>query len=201
MSHTETVQDRIVLAYKWVKHCWDRLWKLLLMMGNMKLWHKQRERSKSCSPMTASNIHRKAAEPQQQGKQEAARVTGKSLKRVPGIKCFAIAPSSTCCQTLQRKAQEIPVETNMRISYLVKHLGLIHTAWKLRGDCLYPWLVLKHQFKHYTESKISNFFWFSKIFFLSKGKKTEGIQCLRKKCLSLNSSLLLPKRNLVLTAA
>lgn len=88
--------------------------------------------------MTAFNIQRKAADPQQVDKQEAARMTGKSLKGAPGIKCFAVALSSTCCQTLQRKAQEIPVEINTRISYLVKHLSLIPTAWRLRGDCLYP---------------------------------------------------------------
>lgn len=64
-------------------------------------------------------------------------MTGKSLKGVPGIKHFAAALSSTCCQALQRKAQEIPAEINMRISSLVKHLSLIPTAWRLRGDCLY----------------------------------------------------------------
>lgn len=65
-------------------------------------------------------------------------MTGKSLKGVPGIKCFATALSNTCSQTVQRKAREIPVEINMRISYLVKHLGLIPTAWRPRGDCVYP---------------------------------------------------------------
>lgn len=88
--------------------------------------------------MTAPNIQRKAADPQQESKQETARMTAKSLKGVPDIKYFAVALFSTCCQTLQRKAQEIPVEINMRISYLVKHLSLIRTAWRLRGDCLYP---------------------------------------------------------------
>lgn len=171
-------QCRTALSSLWNeldKHCQDRL-KTSVNDGTHAAGT-QRERSKSCSPKTASNAHKKAADPQQ----EAARMTGKSLKGVPGIKC---------CSSLQYLLSNTSKKSSGDTSWDKYENKLLSQTSQFNSYCLetQTWLLIYLTgFKAnlntilMQKKKAPNSFWLSQIFFLSNSKKTEGIQSLRKK--------------------